>query len=415
MVSITMPLLALLTVSAAMAGCAGDSNAAVTGSELVASELDSPAEDRMARPAAPKEPEPSAEPTTGQDARAQPETRQQTVYTFSGMVVGASAPVPDRAGTLNQVPPAKQDNFTAPAGTVALDVEVQGLGRGVGLGRVKITGPDGSLVYSSITGIGDGAGGGCSGLLGCSVFSVNQSGPGTYVVSYYVAGAFDLDVHVAARIAEPPGTKPQVGPVVFAGHIVAPEPGMYEIGYCGGLVANSYQFAKPLRDGMWNVFSLDGVYDGWTYAFNVDGLVAGFGNSSARPSGTVPAGAVGVTVCSKTAIGIDYELALTPPGPVVFNGHIYAPDAGLYRVGGCHGVHSSNDPDQKFVRPRFDLLPLYGGWSFALNVDGVVADFHGDSLVVDSAGTVPEGAHEVYVCSPAGVDIDFQLMLTPPV
>lgn len=204
------PLLTLLFVSAAFAGCAGAPSEPSLASEAPIGDEGSPAHDRVSRPPMAQEEPPATpgtdQPPAGESEAPPPETRLERVYGFSGFVVGASPPHPAGYGPLvDGQPVAKQDTFEAPAGTVRLEIAVHGDWQDVGSSRVHITGPDGELVYAT-TRYGDGLGGFC---VRCGHFHANATGPGTYTVSYYVVGAFDLTVRVDACVVVP-GT-PQSG------------------------------------------------------------------------------------------------------------------------------------------------------------------------------------------------------------
>ncbi len=218
----------------------------------------------------------------------------------------------------------------------------------------------------------------------------------------------------------PGSTAPPVRqkPIVFSGHIDAPDPTVYDYGNCGANLARD-----TLRGVTWQQFVWDEDLTGWSFAFDVDGMVAYFpgtpGGSMPPSSGMVPPGSRAVSVCSPDEFDLDYNLTLTPPGSVVFSGHAYLPGAATLRSH-CHGSYVL--ALDALVRPltgaSFALAQDYSNWTYTINVPDVFANFHApgyDDFGSSHANTVPPGAYEVFVCLRAGADTDFQLMLTPPV
>jgi PKD repeat protein len=101
------------------------------------------------------------------------------------------------------------------------------------------------------------------------------------------------------------------GPMTFIGHVVFPDPVLSTEGEC--LFALSDQFGIPPGGGYaGDYFTFDAVGKGWTFSFDVDGMIAYFGGNKG-PSGDVPADAADVQACSETAVDTDYTLTLTPP------------------------------------------------------------------------------------------------------
>jgi hypothetical protein len=376
--------------------------------------------------APPPPPEPGADAAAetpsssgAQETNPSDEPRIEQLYSFAGKVIGASPAHPTEFGPLvDRVPPARVDTFEAPQGTLAMDVlggtvHLLLTSHGAAPVRIEITGPNGTLVWaSSSIYIPDGWVG-CFGL--CLQKKMGDATPGTYTVSYYVTGVVGLSLRVEATVEGPPS---EPAPVVFAGHILAPEAGTYEIEACGGLVANLYQFSDEIREAMWNEFSWgDDRYSGWTYAFDVQGMVATFrgvhGGDGSHGVGVVPSGAHGVTVCSRTAVNANYNLILTPPGAAVFMGHIHAPDPTYQDTGHCSGYGSWHKAVSKVTSRTFAFEEDLAGRPFSFNVGGFVADFVGVGGAPASKGIVPSGATGVVVCSVSAFDAEFQLLVSP--
>lgn len=99
--------------------------------------------------------------------------------------------------------------------------------------------------------------------------------------------------------------------LTFTGHVLFPDPVLSTEGEC--LFALSDQFGIPPGGGYaGDYFSFEAVGPGWTFAFDVEGMIAFFsGNDGA--SGEVPSDATGVQACSETAVDTDYTLTFTPP------------------------------------------------------------------------------------------------------
>lgn len=209
----------------------------------------------------------------------------------------------------------------------------------------------------------------------------------------------------ATTAANSPAPSPRPNPVIFSGHVLGPDPGFSTIEAGCPYFGTEFDF---FRDVSWQEFLFEQSFDNWTFAFNVDGLAATFDSGYGGASGVVPPAATGVLVCSQTAVNTDYRLTLSPPGPVVFSGHIVIPDP----EGGPYA--SVLDP---YNSQEFAFGSSYDGWTYSLNVDGLIAIFMSSGHSVGpwaSTGPVPTGADAVQIRSPAGVDVDFQLMLTPP-
>lgn len=419
-------------LAASLAGCAGEGGGTVAAG-------DSPMGFGFATLPEPERPvaEPAAAPNAAAGGATAPESSESSpdgqgvevvdVYVFSGKVVGASAPMVGGSGpALHQVPVAKESTFEAPPGTLALQFALDRID-GSGAGRIEVIGPDGSLAYRSFTwhNIGHPVGGG--GCTGCAPWTAEQALPGTYLVRYYVAGAYTLAFRGNATVApsDAPATQPladeptvpRLAPVVFSGSVIAPDPHYQAHGTC------------PSYDGWygdlsmyvtWDSFGSTGRYAGWSYSFDVPGLVADFGADALgpQPTGTVPVGDTVLRVCSASASNTAFKLTLTPPGSVILAGRITAPHPEWYDNGVCSGaagwVYDAVPTEP--TRVHFRLRQDHTNWTFAFNVPGLVAGFHdGYAHFAQASGTVPPGATFATVCSPSKANADFELVLTPAV
>lgn len=123
------------------------------------------------------------------------------VYSFDGLVVGASAPNPDGPGPAAEaVPVAKEDVFEVAAGTTDLSYSATLNEGGAGHARIDVFGPDGQPAFSSMDVICVGAPSPADTAV-CLVGTDSDRGvvlPGTYTVRYYVAGAFTAKLSVEA-------------------------------------------------------------------------------------------------------------------------------------------------------------------------------------------------------------------------
>ncbi|MFA5944555.1 MAG: PKD domain-containing protein [Candidatus Thermoplasmatota archaeon] len=99
--------------------------------------------------------------------------------------------------------------------------------------------------------------------------------------------------------------------LIFTGHVIFPDPVLSTEGEC--LFALSDQFGIPPGGGYaGDYFAFDALGPGWTFAFDVAGMIAYWGGN-AGASGNVPADATGVQACSETAVNTDYTLTFTAP------------------------------------------------------------------------------------------------------
>jgi PKD repeat protein len=103
----------------------------------------------------------------------------------------------------------------------------------------------------------------------------------------------------------------------------------------------------------------------------------------------------------------------------VFTGHVVAPDGVENSEGECLFalLASVGAAPGGFAGDGFSLVNAKGGWTFAFDVDGMVAQFQDAAgYVGDKApsGTVPDGATSVLACSHSAVDTDYTLTLSPP-
>ncbi len=99
--------------------------------------------------------------------------------------------------------------------------------------------------------------------------------------------------------------------LLFTGHVIFPDPVLSTEGEC--LFALSDQFGIPPGGGYaGDYFAFDPLGKGWTFSFDVEGMIAYFGGNKG-PAGNVPDDAAGVQACSETAVNTDYTLTLTPP------------------------------------------------------------------------------------------------------
>jgi PKD repeat protein len=99
--------------------------------------------------------------------------------------------------------------------------------------------------------------------------------------------------------------------LIFTGHVIFPDPVLSTEGEC--LFALSDMFGIPPGGGYaGDYFAFDALGKGWTFSFDVEGMIAYFGGNDG-PAGDVPADATGVQACSETAVNTDYTLTFTPP------------------------------------------------------------------------------------------------------
>ena len=119
-------------------------------------------------------------------------------------------------------------------------------------------------------------------------------------------GANQTSYHALVNVSADAGAP---AALIFTGHVVFPDPVLSTEGEC--LFALSDQFGIPPGGGYaGDYFAFDPLGPGWTFAFDVDGMIAFFGGNDG-PAGDVPADATGVQACSETAVNTDYTLTFT--------------------------------------------------------------------------------------------------------
>jgi hypothetical protein len=121
-------------------------------------------------------------------------------------------------------------------------------------------------------------------------------------------GANQTSYHTLIDVSAEPTAK---AALLFTGHVVFPDPVLNSEGEC--IFALSDQFGIPPGGGYaGDYFAFDALGAGWTFSFDVDGMIAFF-DGNAGAAGDVPRDATGVQACSESAVNTDYTLTLTPP------------------------------------------------------------------------------------------------------
>jgi hypothetical protein len=132
--------------------------------------------------------------------RPSPKTTDVPVYKFSGLVAGANPPGGSGPLAPGPVPVAKHDTFKVPERTLDLVFSVRHQD-GTAVAQVYVTGPDGSLVYSSgeteCVGSPPPAGAAC--VIGAEE-ATGGVDPGEYAIDYCVTGVTDVVVEVVATV-----------------------------------------------------------------------------------------------------------------------------------------------------------------------------------------------------------------------
>lgn len=125
-------------------------------------------------------------------------TKDVSVYSFAGLVTGASPADPMGDGQIVPTPIAKSDSFVVSNGTLSLMFASDYSGSGSG--RIEVYGPANDVVYHSADHYCAGAAGVATCTMQGAEGQTDVVAPGTYTVHYLVAGAADVTLDVVATV-----------------------------------------------------------------------------------------------------------------------------------------------------------------------------------------------------------------------